>query len=459
MLPRSLQLKNGKIRLSVGILVFLLGIAPRGAESATSTRRTPVVEAVERALPSVVNIGTEKLVKVSYSDPQRNRRGNIFDQYFFEFYGPPRFEKKQALGSGVIIDARGYILTNYHVVQRAARIQVTLANGVQYDGRLIAGEETSDLALIKINPPGDLKEVDLGTDDDLLLGETVIVLGNPFGLGHTVTVGVLSAKNREAEFNGEVLYRDILQTDAAVNPGSSGGPLLNVDAQLIGINVAVHRDAQNIGFAIPVRRARQLLTEWMAPARLDRIWLGFSAEQSHLGLEVDGIQEKGPAAAAGLLPGDRIVSINGRKVPTVLDAYKQVLGTRPGGPVDLEIQRSGRVLWLRLTAARLPIPEGFDIAQEKLGIEFRKKQPNDPVVYKGLLVEEVEPGSPADQAGITPGLLITRINQVEVNDIGDAALALSSLEDHEWIEVDVVELEERKSLLVALTSRLRLLVH
>lgn len=451
------MLKKVKIKIQRAGCLTLLMLWAQWATASFEQRRTPVVRAVEKALPSVVNIGTEKMVKVSYSDPKRSRRGSIFDQSFFEFYGPPNFEKKQSLGSGVIVDSNGYILTNYHVVQRAARIQVTLANGIEYEGRLVAGDETSDLALIKIDTPEPLVEIEFAEDEDVLLGETVIVLGNPFGLGHTITVGVLSATNREAEFNGEVLYRNILQTDAAVNPGSSGGPLMNVNGELIGINVAVHKKAQNIGFAIPVSKARQLLTLWLSPTRLERIWLGFSAVQGTEGLIIDNIHPDGPALPAGLRIGDRILSINGYGVPTVLDAYKQILGTKPEDPVDIEVERDQRVQWLRLTALPLPFPPGFYNAQQKLGMHFRSKEGNSRVVYKGLLVDRVEPGSSADQAGVKPGLLVTRINQVEVNQVQDIALALSEA-DGEWVELDVVELQERQEMLVALTSRLRLKV-
>ena len=243
-------------KLGMALLVMSLSTP---MSPAVANRRTPVVEVVSEVLPSVVNIGTEKIVKVRYTDPSRRVRGDLFDEFFSEFFGPPvkeGYRRSNSLGSGVIIDPRGYILTNYHVIERASVIRVTLSDESKYEAVFVAGDEISDLALIKIEPLKPLKAVTFGKDDDLLLGETVIVLGNPFGLAQTVTVGVLSAKNREARYEGEILYRDILQTDAAVNPGSSGGPLVNIDGQVIGISVAIYREAQNIGFALPVSRVR-----------------------------------------------------------------------------------------------------------------------------------------------------------------------------------------------------------
>ena len=272
-----------KTMLKLGIAVFLLGLSARTAP-AVANRRTPVVEVVAEVLPSVVNIGTEKMVKVRYTDPSRRVRGDLFDQFFSDFFGPPRkegYRRSNSLGSGVIIDPRGYILTNYHVIERASIIRVTLSDESKYEAVFLAGDEINDLALIKIDPAKPLKAVMFGKDDDLMLGETVIVLGNPFGLAQTVTVGVLSAKNREARYEGEILYSDILQTDAAVNPGSSGGPLVNIDGEVIGINVAIYREAQNIGFAVPIKRVKALLAHWMTPRIISKTWPGFDAEDTN----------------------------------------------------------------------------------------------------------------------------------------------------------------------------------
>lgn len=440
---------------NVAILILLLGML----SPALASRRTPVVEAVEKVLPAVVNIGTEKQVMVSYTDPWRKMRGSMLDQFYMDFFGPPRapaYRTAQSLGSGVIVDREGYILTNYHVVQRAARIRVTMADGTQRDAQLIAGDETNDLALLKLDGDVDLPEMVLAADDDLLLGETVVVLGNPYGLGHSVTVGVLSAKNREAAFEGQVLYHDILQTDAAVNPGSSGGPMVNLDGQVIGINVAVHREAQNIGFGIPAKRVRQLLQKWFDPARMEKIWLGFSAEQTLEGLVVQAVEEKSPAAISGLGVGDRLISVNGEKVNTILDAYKRMLGTAPGDPVDLEVLRGGGVEWIRLEAGEFPWMAHSEKLQDRLGVRFRKNPDQNTAGFAGLMIDTVEPGTPAARAGLKPGLFVQRVNGMDVKSSEDVALAVAQNPDRDWVDLDVVELEERSTMVLARSSHLRL---
>jgi S1-C subfamily serine protease len=384
----------------------------------------------------------------------------MYDQFFMDFFGAHKargVQKKQSLGSGVIVDPLGYILTNYHVVQRADRIWVTLADGQEHDAKLVAGDEVNDLALIKVEVPGLLPQISMARDDDLLLGETVIVLGNPYGLGHTVTVGVLSAKNREASFEGEVIYRDILQTDAAVNPGSSGGPMMNVDGQLIGISVAIHQEAENIGFAIPVKRVRSLIKEWFEPSRLQKIWLGMELLEGSDGVFIGEVKEKGPAAAAGVLPGVEVISVNGTVVHTLLDAYKAMVGTGVGDPVDLELSVAGGASWLRITAAPLLKLDGYAQAQNRLGLQFAENSSlTNNLNYKGLIIHEVEEGSPAEQAGIRPGLFLSRINQLDVNNESDIALALSRIQKDDWAELDVVAVEVRSSMLLARTTRLRL---
>jgi len=411
-----------------------------------ANRRSPVVEAVETTLPSVVNIGTEKYVQVSYNDPRRRVRGTMFDQFFREFFGPPHppnIQKRQSLGSGVIVDRAGYILTNYHVVLRADRIWVTLADGQQYDARLIAGDEASDLALIKVDAPGMLPEVQMAKNDDLLLGETVIVLGNPYGLGHTVTVGVLSAKN-------------ILQTDAAVNPGSSGGPMMNVDGHLIGISVAIHREAENIGFAIPVKRVRALMETWFKPSLLENIWLGLDFIEHPDGIYIGQVEENSPASEAGLIPGAKVTSVNGTVVKNELHAFKSLVGTHAGDPVDIELNQGGDITWHRLTAQKMPELDGEAIAAEMLGLQFIDKSTVTNVTYNGLLFSEIQEGSPAQQVGIKPGLYLSRINQMEVNTVTDISSALAEQQRGDWVELDVVSLEERQSLVLARTSRLKL---
>ena len=430
---------------------------------APSVRYTPVVRAVEQVLPTVVNIGTEKLVRVRHADPWRSRRGSAFDQFFQEFFGvspvTPSYQRSQSLGSGVIVDPSGYILTNYHVIERATRIQVTLMDGQSLEGRLIAGDEVNDLALIKVDPPAPLPAVVFSADDDLLLGETVLALGNPFGLGHSVTMGVLSAKNRQATYEGEVLYRDILQTDAAVNPGSSGGPLVNLDGELMGINVAIYREAQNIGFAVPVKRARELLERWMSPKLLSGVWLGFSLAGDSGELAVTRVEPDGPAAANGLRPGDQIVKVRGREVGTIMDFNRLLIGLTPGSTVDFDVRRGEEDFWFTMRADPVPLPSGVQLARSRLGIGFAngtsvRRSPDS--FSKGLVIDQVLENSPAHRIGLKPGLLITRINGFEIWSLDDVGRALERVASGDPVELEAVYLEEHNAFYFANSTLLRM---
>ena len=445
------------------LFTLWLAVVLTQAAGGSVNRRTPVVEAVDKALPSVVNIGTERMVKVRYSDPARRFRGDLFDQFFSDFFGAalrPGYEMKHSLGSGVIIDEEGYILTNFHVIERASKIRITLTDESSYEGTFIAGDEINDLALIKINPTKPLKAVEFAADDDLLLGETVIVLGNPFGLAHSVTVGVLSAKNREASYGGEVLYRDILQTDAAVNPGSSGGPLLNIDGQLIGLNVAIYQEAQNIGFALPVKRVRELLGRWMSPRMLKKLWLGMDVNVQDGALRIGSIDPEGPAADSGLKAGDIIRKANGRPVSTPYEFNEALLSGHAGDRVVFDVEREGQPVQAGITLVSLPKPSGEKLALQRLGLGFGDKQAmaekKQLVFEKGMPVATVQDNSPAAGVGLRGGLWVTRINDVEINNLDDVGVALENVRSGDVVALVVLSLDEKESFILAQTSHVQL---
>lgn len=442
------------------ILAGWMAWSPGRASAAVSHRRTPIVEAVEQALPGVVNIGTEKMVQVQHTDPFRRFRGNLFDEFYTDFFGAPSYQVRHSLGSGVIIDPEGYILTNFHVVERASRIRVNLADESTYEAQLLAGDEVSDLALLKIEPLQPLTPVRFGRDDDLMLGETVIALGNPFGLAQTVTVGVLSAKNREARYQGEVLYRDILQTDAAVNPGSSGGPLLNADGELIGINVAIYREAQNIGFAVPVQRVRLLLGQWLAPRLIGRRRLGFEAGMREGSLRVTEVDDGEASPAVGQLQaGDAIVSVQGEPASDLYDLNKTLLHFRPGERVSLGLRRGASALSAELVVAELPKPSGEQLARRRLGLVLSERPAATdgarPMFNKGVAITEVVPGSPAAKIGLRPGLYLVRLNEEQINSLDDVGLALESAKPGMEMALTVVSLEETGAFLVAQSSQVK----
>ncbi|MBI2471564.1 MAG: trypsin-like peptidase domain-containing protein [Planctomycetes bacterium] len=280
---------------------------------AGSNRRTPIVVAVEKAGPAVANISTERLISQRHVDPFFGSRSELFDQFFNDFFGQSQKQMvERPLGSGVIIDEDGYIVTNEHVVSRASKINVRLSDGRNFEATMISSDPISDLAVLKITSPTPLPYVKMGTSKDLMIGETVIALGNPFGLENSITTGVLSAKNRTMTFNsqyGDIKYDGLIQTDALINPGNSGGPLVNIDGELIGINAAIVNQAQGIGFAIPVDKVRQTLVKLFNFRELNKIWFGAQVEERDdvsKGIMVSSIESGSPADKAQIKTGDYI---------------------------------------------------------------------------------------------------------------------------------------------------------
>lgn len=429
-------------RWSGWLAAAALGMAV-AVDGGVSQRHTPVVDAVQRALPSVVNISTERVVDVLRGDPLGQARGDLFDRMLQDLFRGAGVGREpqvaQSLGSGVIIDPSGYILTNYHVIERASTIRVTLADRQTYLARVVAGDELNDLALIRIEAGRPLQAIRMAADGDLMLGESVIVLGNPFGLGHSVTVGVLSAKDREARHQGEVIFQDILQTDAAVNPGNSGGPLLNLDGDLIGLNVAIHEAAQNIGFAVPVHRARALLVRWLSPRTLNRILLGFDLEERDGAVIVTRLNDPGPASGSGLRAGDRLTAVNGRGVENLLDFVRALLNARPGDEVVLAYGRGSDAGVARVALDGIPAPKPGELASARLGLTLGEAV--DVSGIRGMAVTEVLSGGPLARAGLTvlPGLLLSSINGIRVQTPEDAAMALEGVRTGDPVRVEFVQ--------------------
>lgn len=432
-----------------------------------SNRRSPIVEAVEKATPSVVNIGTERMVRRVYSDPRMRFRDDMLDLFLRDFFGsppaPPEYQMKHSLGSGVIVSPDGYILTNFHVIERASRIRVMLADETIHEARVITGDQINDLALIKIEPQESLPALPFAGDDDLLLGETVIAMGNPFGLAHTVTAGVLSGKNREARYRGEVLYRDILQTDAAVNPGNSGGPLLNVDGELIGINVAVYQDAQqtaqNIGFAVPIRRARALLTDWLTPRLIHNRWPGFELGEMDGRVFIREIDARSPAHAAGLRAGDHLVAIDDGPVTRLYEANNLLLPYEIGAQVPMTFRLGDEERVITVVITGVPKPSGNDLAQDRLGLTFdcSEEAALRNVLYRScMIIKDVESGSPADLAGLKPDMMVSSINGQEVQTINDVGIALEKARPGDRIKIEVISLVEHETFILAQNTSMSL---
>jgi serine protease Do len=442
-------------------LTLLLSATAQGALD----RRTPVVQAVERAKPSVVNIGTERIVQPKYDDIALNERSSLLEHLLAQAMReqwPAQPRKTRSLGSGVVVEESGYILTNFHVIERASLIHVLLDDETLYEGTFVAGDPVNDLALIKVSAGKPLPAIPFAVDDDLLLGETVIALGNPFGLAQTVTVGVLSAKNREFRFNDRVLYKDVLQTDAAINFGSSGGPLVNINGDLIGVNVSVNEQAQNIGFAVPVRRVRAFLGRSLSPVLLRKSWLGFDLDPAASGVRVGRVGPETGAAKWGVRPGDEIVLLAGQQVPDAYSFNRSLIKLSEGQRVRLHLKRAGVEREIELPFEPMPKPSGRELALKRMGLELSTEPqalPIHPLYRSGLPVAQVEPDSPAARAGFRPGLLLTRINDYEIRTLDDVGLALEATQPGERLLLGALTVTENGPYLfhqhatVAVTAR------
>ena len=379
----------------------------------TTVRKTPVVQAVSKTLPSVVNIRTETVVEV------RDPFAELFQDFWNPYYRQPRQDVRRSLGSGVVIDKEGYILTNDHVVRRATKIRVKFADGREFEADRIAYDQRSDLALLRIVMPKGAKKkfaaVSFARDGDLLLGETVVALGNPFGLGGSVSQGILSSRDRQSPKAGEVLdMENWLQTDAAINPGNSGGPLINLDGELIGVNVAVHRQGQGIGFAIPIARVQETLSKFFAPEQLRGLWFGARVTIAGDSLRLSHVEPNSPAAKAGLRRGDTVVQVNDRDVKGFVEWAKEVAG-RGLKTVRLKIFRGGRFLTVPITL--LPEEEVFNskAIEERLGITVRSlteriAEQLGMSFYGGYLITKVEKDGPASKADLQVGSVIQRVD-------------------------------------------------
>ncbi|MBI2918250.1 MAG: Do family serine endopeptidase [Chloroflexi bacterium] len=337
--------------------------APAGWAPSRPDTLAPLVEEVK---PAVVNISTTQAPR---QQPRRGFRAPFrgqepFEEFFERFFGGPMPQEprpQQSLGSGFIIDKDGYILTNNHVIENAGMIMVKLANEKEYEAKVIGRDPRTDLALIKINARGDLPVVRIGDSDSLQVGDWVLAIGNPFGLGQTVTAGIVSAKGRVI---GQGPYDDFIQTDAAINPGNSGGPLFNTRGEVVGINTAIFSQSGGnigIGFAVPVNIAKSLVPQLKAKGRVSRGWLGVSigpvtdeaAKELKLkdtkGALVMEVVERSPADRAGLQQGDVIVSFDGKDVAGATDLPRLVGSTPIGKEVSLRVIREARPLDLKAT--------------------------------------------------------------------------------------------------------------
>ena len=378
-------------------------------------RRTPAVEAVQSAGPAVVNVTTEQLVR--QQGPFRPFPGDpFFDRFFQDFFEPRAPRTVESLGSGVLIDAARHVLTNEHVVARATRIRVSFADGREFDATLLGADPNNDIAVLSVDTKEKLPWIAPGTSSDLMVGEPVIAIGNPFGLSHTVTTGVISALDRSMRAEDRV-YHGFIQTDASINPGNSGGPLLNAEGKLIGINTAVYSGAQGIGFAIPIDVARRIVSELIEHGEVSPVWLGLEFQdltpelRAALGLPaalrgalVNRIRDPSPASRAGVARGDVLLRLDGVAIESARDFYERLGSVTSGQELSLTLYREGHERVVRARAEEIP-PDMVDALVEQLtGMRLTRSAQG---VYQ---VEAVRAGSGADRIGVQQGDLLLAIN-------------------------------------------------
>ena len=427
---------------AVALAAVVASAAPPTDELLSDPSRDPVVIAVRKVVPAVVNISTERMVQRRFNDP--------FDDLFRQFFGQsrsPRRERSQSLGSGVIVDEDGWIVTNWHVVRRADKIDVVLSDHTKYEAQYVSGDENNDLALLKIEPKQPVPYVEIASGQEPLLGETVIAIGNPFGLDHTVTKGIISAMNRRYDA-GDVTFEDILQTDAAINPGNSGGPLVNTRAQLIGINMAILSQAEGIGFAIPAKRVANMLAMWFSPEKRAHLWLGLEFVHEPGKVIISDVQADSPAAKAGLAVNDRVVAVDNVNYSAVLPLLRHFLHKKAGDAVQFAVEREGKSRAFEVKLAALPKLSATDLMWKRFGLRVQPltQQLADALgvpATPGVLVSDVQRGSPGDKAGFQRGIVITHIGGEEFQSMDQLAEQLAGIKPGDEVSMAIFVTEQR----------------
>ncbi|ADU66497.1 protease Do [Desulfurispirillum indicum S5] len=431
-------------RLLTGILLSTLAIlllfAPVGAQQFPDL--TQLVKKVE---PSVVNVSTSKQVEVGQRElplPEEffNR---FFGDEFRRFFGDPghpngQQRRSSSLGSGFIVSSDGYIVTNNHVVEGADEITIILSDEREFKAEVVGTDATYDLALLKINA-SNLPALPLGNSDTIEVGQWVFAVGNPFGLSGTVTVGVISAKDR---YIGQSVFDSFLQTDASINPGNSGGPLLNLKGEVIGINTAIVSSGQGLGFAIPINTLKSSYEQLKEKGRVSRGWLGVSLQRltpelarsmgagaETTGVLVTSVEPDQPAQRGGLREGDIITSFDNQRIDRYQDIFRFVARATPGSTVPMEILREGRRQTLRVTLGERPDERRAQVRPRQAepapsaaswqfqGIHFEMRD-------NRVVVQQVEAGSKAYEAGVRRDMVILRANNVVVSDLATLEKAI-----------------------------------
>ena len=397
------------------------------------SRETAVVKAVRDVSPAVVNISSAVQVRKRTS-PFPGFGFNPFFEEFFKDFFDPRLERRRkytSLGSGVIIDGKkGLILTNAHVIQKTGTIKVVLEDEREFEARIVGADPDSDLAVLKIDSEQELPAIKMGSSDDLMIGETVIAIGNPFGFSHTVTTGVISAINRSLRAEDRV-FHNFIQIDASINPGNSGGPLLNINGNLVGINTAIYAKAQGIGFAIPISKARKIISDLIQYGEVIQAWIGITVQNIDeklarylkipvkKGVIVTSVEPRSPAQKAGLQESDIILAIDNKKINSVGDFQSVSKSLEAGNTLEAKFWRNGKSKTVAVATKVFPIALADELTDRILGIRVedltgKNRQRHRISAREGVMLSEIRKNSFLAGIGAKPGDVIRRIDDYSI---------------------------------------------
>ena len=437
-----LDKKTGSTLFALVSLLFVL-ILPQPGYALKSERESPVVRAVRKVSPAVVNISSSYEVRKRPNPFSGFGMNPFFEEFFKDFFDPRFGQRREStrLGSGVVIDGkRGFILTNAHVIERAGKIKVVLQDEREFEAKIVGADPDSDLAVLKIDSEKFLPSIQMGSSDDLMIGETVIAIGNPFGFSHTVTTGVISAVNRSLRAEDKV-FLDFIQIDASINPGNSGGPLLNINGDLIGINTAIYAKAQGIGFAIPINKAKKIISDLIQFGEVIQAWIGITVQNldaelarylkvpGKKGVMVQAVEPQSPARKAGLQEGDIILAIDKKKIASLREFWSVKKTYAAGDSLKARIWRDGEIKNIRVKTKMFPMALAEELAFRLMGIRVedltRKNRRHYRIsVRQGVVISEIDSRSHLANTGVRPGDVIRQIDDIATTNKEDFKKAI-----------------------------------